>query len=454
MTVPAAHAAPGYLFLAPTFGATSDGAAIYDDRGSPVWMHPPKGTTRVEAFQASTFHDVPVLIWWEGTVSSVGLGAGQFVIADATYTEIARFGAGNGFDGDLHEFLLTPIGTAYIIAGRAVPLAAPIIVAPPPTPSPAPGASLSSNLSPNASPYEVTTVWEGIVQEIDVATRNVLFEWHSLDHIDVGESYEPYPKNAGQAFDYLHLNSVDLDTDGNLLLSARHTSTIYKIDRTSGQVMWRLGGRKTDIAVAADAAFSWQHDARREADGTLSLFDDDLAPNQSRGLVLDVDETGMTASLVRAYPHPGGIRSISQGSCQILPNGDMVVGWGSQPNVSEFDARGSLVFDAQLAAGGSSYRALRFPWVGHPADDPAIALDLRQPGSVTAYVSWNGATEVTTWELLGGRDADTMTPLATTPRTGFETAIAIPSTPGAVAVRARDASGAVLGTSPVVTTSS
>ena len=427
--------APGLLFTTPSYNFKSDGPAIYDDRGSPIWLHPMTGSTSAEDFRVSTFDGVQVLTWWEGTVT-VGLGTGQYVIADDTYHEIGRFGAANGVAGDLHEFLITPQGTALITAGRQVPLTTPLTATP----------------SGSAAPTVVTTAWEGIVQEIDIATQKLLFEWHSMAHVDPSESYEPLPTTANTPFDYLHLNSIDVDTDGNLLLSARHTFTIYKIDRSTGEIIWRLGGKKSDFAMGPGTPFAWQHDARRQPDDTITLFDDNQAPNGSRGLVLEVDTTAKAANLVRAYSHQSTIQATSQGNVQLLPNGDALIGWGSQPNVSEYDSHGQLVFDAALPPGGSSYRAFRFPWVGNPSDPPDIALDLSEPGTLTAYVSWNGATEVASWELLGGGTPATLTPMSSAPRTSFETALAIPKRPAFVAARAHSLTGNILGTSPVIST--
>ena len=212
------------------------------------------------------------------------------------------------------------------------------------------------------------------------------------------------------------------------------------------------GGKKTDFTMGAGTNFAWQHDARRQTDGTITLFDDNQAPNGSRGLVLEVDETAKVASLIRAYTRPSSTQATSQGNVQVLPNGDAFIGWGSQPNVTEFDQQGKVIFDAALPPGGSSYRAFRFPWVGRPTELPAIALDLSDPGALTAYVSWNGATEVGSWELMGGGTPATLTPLASAPRNGFETALAIPKRPAFVAARAHSFTGDILGTSPVITT--
>jgi hypothetical protein len=194
----------------------------------------------------------------------------------------------------------------------------------------------------------------------------VLLEWHSLDHIPLSESYWP----VYEPWDYVHINSIDVDYDGNLLVSSRNTHTVYKIDRHSGAVIWRLGGKSGDFSLASGAAFAWQHDVRRQANGTLTIFDNEGLPNantnESRAIVLAVDEPGRKASLLREYRHPTPLLATSQGSVQVLPNGNIFVGWGAEPYVSEFSASGELLFDAQLGDKYLSYRAFRMPWTGAP----------------------------------------------------------------------------------------
>src|SRR5512140_989829 len=111
-------------------------------------------------------------------------------------------------------------------------------------------------------------VMDCVVQEVDLVTGALRFEWHSGDHIDPEESYIAPPTKAGAVYDYIHANAIDIDTDGDLLVSARNTSAIYKVDRSSGDVIWRMGGKRSDFAVAPDASFGWQHDVRRRSDGT------------------------------------------------------------------------------------------------------------------------------------------------------------------------------------------
>ena len=243
------------------------------------------------------------------------------------------------------------------------------------------------------------TIQDAVFQELDLASGRVLLEWHSLDHVSLGESYAPVEAD----WDFFHVNSVDLDADGNLLVSSRSTHTIYKIDRRSGQILWRLGGKRSDFNMGSGSVFAWQHDARRQPDGTLSVFDNGATPaveKLSRGLILDLDEQSMTATLLRQYTHPKLLTG-SQGNVQPLPNGNVFVGWGEAPRVSEFHRSGRMLFDAELGQAYESYRAFRLPWTGTPAHAPSLAL-AGEGRALTAYASWNGATDVATWQLLAG----------------------------------------------------
>jgi len=168
---------------------------------------------------------------------------------------------------------------------------------------------------------------------------------------------------------------------------------------------------------------------------------------QSRAIRLRPDEEAMKATLVREYTHPDGLVSTSQGNMQVLPGGNVFVGWGSEPFVSEFSPDGELLFDAGFPPGCESYRAFRFSWTGHPTDAPALALGERSRNKVTLYASWNGATEVTGWEVLSGPHPDRLEPLGSVPRNGFETPMLAQTSDPYVAVRARDGSGETLGTS-------
>jgi hypothetical protein len=162
----------------------------------------------------------------------------------------------------------------------------------------------------------------------------------------------------------------------------------------------------------------------------------------------------MKATLVRAYTHPGKLVSTSQGNMQVLPNGNVFIGWGSEPYVSEFSHDGELIFDAGIPPGDDSYRSFRFPWTGQPAEAPAVAVDRKSEDELTLFASWNGATGVESWEVLAGPHPDQLEPLGAVFRNGFETAISARTAEPYVAVRAKGFSGQILATSKPVRTRS
>jgi hypothetical protein len=260
------------------------------------------------------------------------------------------------------------------------------------------------------------------------------------------------PTRAGQLYDYFHLNSVEVGPDGNLLISARNTWALYKLQRKTGEVLWRLGGRRSDFPVDASLRFAFQHDARWHGPGNITLFDDGAGPptveSRSRGLRLTVDETQRTVSLQQQVPHAPDLLATSQGNMQVLDSGNLFVGWGSQPYFSEHARNGVQLLSGKLAT-NQSYRAFRFPWSGHPTSSPAVAAH-RSSSAVEVYVSWNGATEVARWEIDAGTSESTLAAATTVPRSGFETHVQVRTDGSYVAARAFDAAGTQVGMSPTV----
>jgi Arylsulfotransferase (ASST) len=426
VTTQAHDTAPGYIFVAPEKGVTRQGGSmIVDDRGEVVWFRPLQGRYgRAHDLKVQSYRGKSVLTWMDGV--------NEYVIFDHSYREIARLSAGNGYYGDHHEFLISPQDTALILIYSPVPW------------------DLSS-----IGGLKNDRVWQGIVQEIDIETGKVLFEWHSLAHVGLDESYATVSQDGRRGLDYFHANSIEVDHDNNLLLSARQTFTVYKIDRNTGEIIWRLGGKKSDFEMGEGTRFAFQHDARRQRDGTISIFDNGntiflytvpKAVEESRAIVLELDEEQMSATLVREYTHPDKQYADAAGNMQLLPNSNVFIGWGRALVFSEFSKDGELLFDARLPPPNRSYRYFRFPWSGHPTDRPAAVAERTSEEEVRVYASWNGATEISSWEVLAGPRPDQLEPLGSVPRNGFETALSVQSPHPYFAVRAKDRSGRVLDT--------
>ncbi|MGH7910918.1 MAG: arylsulfotransferase family protein [Candidatus Dormibacteraceae bacterium] len=429
VTSPARDVAPGYAFVTVGTPDVASGPLIVDNLGDPVWFRPVPEKS-VADFRVQQYGGRPVLTWWEGAIAN-GHGRGEVVVTGTDY-QVVRHVTAHGYDTDLHESLITPAGTALLTIYHEVT------------------ADLSALGGPKAG-----RALEGVIQEIDIASGLPVFEWHSLPQVALEESYAPGASNEKLPFDYFHVNSVDVDTDGNLLVSARNTWAVYKIDHQTGAVIWRLGGRKSDFTMRRGTVFAWQHDARRRPDGSITLFDNADSPQKktkeeprSRGITLEVNEATHVASLVRQYVN-GSILATSQGSMQLLPDAHVFVGWGSEPNFTEFDQGGTIAFDAEFSSANQSYRAFRLPWSGRPPEAPSVAAEAGLSRAVL-YASWNGATEVATWQVLAGPDPQHLSRAGAAPRHGFETAIAIRPKPAYVAAQALDAAGAVLATSRAI----
>ena len=426
--------AGGYIFLGPqAVSATSpvQGPEIVDNLGRIVWFLPTPGALATD-IRVQTYQGSPVLTWSQGvTFGDTRAGDTTDYIADSTYKVIATVKGGNGLNADVHEFRLTPQNTALITLYNNV----------------------QADLSSVGGPVN-GTVTEGVVQEIDVASGNVLLEWHSLPNVPLDMSYNAPPSAAGVPYDYFHINSVNLDTDGNLLISSRFTCTVFKLNRSTGSIIWRLGGKNSDFALGPGLPFAFQHDAIAVDASTIRIFDNEsdgtaVRPH-SRVIWVNHDDAAMTASIVQSEEHPDGLSAGAEGGSQGLPNGDTFVEWGIVGRFSEFSPSGQLLFDAREAPGYGSYRGYRYPWVGSPAAAPVAAPVQNSDGSIAVHAVWNGATEVASWEVLGGATPDALAPVGSAPWNGLDTVVTVPGPVGAVQVVAMDASGSAIGTSAAV----
>lgn len=417
-------ALPAKTFLAPKLGKGDGGQMILDEQGRMVFFDPTPSHETSADFRVQAYRGKPVLTYWQGA-SSRGEGHGDAFILDQRYHRVARVRAGNGYRFDMHEVHLTPRDTMLAIIYQPV----------------------RHDLRPLSEVRDGVAV-DSIVQEIDVATGLVLFEWHSLDHVGLAESQRVGISPRSTRIDYFHMNSVDEDGDG-LIVSARQTSAVYRISKATGAVDWRLGGTKSDFKMGPGTQFGLQHDARIQADGTIRVFDNSSLGlgARSRSLVLRLDRTAKTATRVADLRLPGEkLFAATQGNSQLLADGGHLIGWGSQGRGTEFGPDGKIRFDVDLPAGYDNYRYYKMAWQGWPTAPPKARAKAAPKDATNVWVSWNGATEVARWQVLGPDGAVLGDQVWTT----FETFIRVPGRPQSVRLRGLDAQGRTLGTSRTV----
>jgi hypothetical protein len=431
ITTPAqAGAAPGDLLLAPYQGEGTPGPMIAEQNGNLVWFHPLPAGEQATSLKLQQYEGKNVLTWWQGRILEVGFGQGEDVIYNSAYQKVAGVRAGNGYDADLHEFRLTPEGTAWIDAFDPIDM------------SLAPYGGRASGI-----------INDSIVEEVDVKTGLVMWEWHALGHIPISESHNAAPK-ADYPWDYVHVNSVDPGTAGDVLLSSRNTWTLYDVDLASGAVRWRIGGDHSSFKLGPGTHTYWQHDAEWQPGGLISVFDNGSDPpkeKQSRGLLLDPNVGARTVTLVKQLVNPSKtLLASSQGNLLSLPGGHWLMGYGGLPNFTEYDASGHVLLDGTLGKSVQDFRTYLTPWSGQPTTAPAVVARPGVGATIAASMSWNGASEVASWRVLAGALPSALAAAGSGARTGFQTTIAVPGPGPYVAVQALNSSGAVIGTSATV----
>ena len=345
----------GDIFLAPfSLGGDSSygsGPEIVTTMGKVVWFHPlPTGNYACD-FRTQTYLGQPVLTWYQ-TGGDEGPGD---MIYNGHFQHIATVNGKNGFSTDLHEFYITPSNTALITVFGGT----------------------TANLTAIGG-RDKQQVVENLVQEIDIKTGKVLFQWNPADYVPYSDSSVPLPSSAGQPWDWFHLNAIHPDTDGNLLVSSRSTWTVYKVNLTTGHLMWALGGKESSFTLnaapgqALDRAgeiFAWQHDPESLGNDVYTVFDDEAtttgqAPllTYSRAVTVRLELRTHVATLIRSVNQPEGLIGEFGGNAQTTKNGGLFVGWDALPYISEFSSSGQLVFNAELPPEIATYRAYRLPW--------------------------------------------------------------------------------------------
>ena len=423
---------PRFIALAPDNviqGSTpwQQGTMLVDRQGRLVWFKPSPTTAKPFDLKLQTYDGKPAMTWWEGALIA-DYGDGKAQITDSAFNTIKTVSGANGLGMDLHEFAITPTGAGLATAYQQT----------------------SGDLTPikGANPGRLLNCH---AQVLDLTTGKATFDWNALEHVAVQESYQPVPPTGKDLYDFFHMNSLQVLSDGSLLVSARNTWTLYRVNGSTGEIIWRMGGKKSDFQIESTAQWAWQHHATMWSGTELTVFDNSgTAQAPSRGLLLSVDESAMTVSLTQEFKAPTGFYSGTLGSVQLMPDGNVFIGWGTQPYFSEFASDGTMLLLGQLPAGVRSYRAFLVDLVGAPADKPAIVAKAYPAGGYLIYVSWNGATEIAGWRIDAGAKASALTTVGTSPWTGFETTIIVDSAGPSFQAVALDSNGNELGSSDVV----
>ena len=427
---PATGTADGLIFTTPSpTSFHQHGPTIFDQQGNVVWYHP-MAYKQIYDLSVVTYHGQRLLAFHvRHRRGTTGYWHASVLLYNRHYQLVARVTAQNGYEVDGHEFQ---------VRGDAAWLGA---------------------YNPIIDPVSGNPVYEYVVQKIDIATGEVLFEWHSLPEIETSYSY--VPPRAGEVWDYFHGNAIDPLPDGGFLLSSRNTSSVYQISAT-GDVLWTMGGKDDGFGITTlhpSWQFCFQHDVRAVGPDQLTVFDNGgrgpgCPAHKARVEGFTYDPATATAkrtikySSYNASSDGRGYRVSALGSARYLLNGDLMVSWGTAGRITEFTPGHDVDFDLTLAV--KTYRADRWRWVGDPTERPAVAAS-RAGGRVNVYASWNGSTRVIRWRVLAGPSRAQMSPIGVrVHRTGFETHIPVTTRARYVAVRAIGGSGRVLGTSAVI----
>ncbi|HWE32524.1 MAG TPA: arylsulfotransferase family protein [Solirubrobacteraceae bacterium] len=448
-TAGASKLAPGYIMVANFKNLASSqeqigqgGPLMLDRDLRPVWIHPTPTNVYSLNFRTQTFGGKPALSWWQGVVTSSGVvESGEDVVVNQQYKTVATLKGSGGWLLTPHEFLIHG-NDAWVTATEPVS-----------------GVNLTAFGGPASG-----TIIDSAVQEYDLKTGKLLYTWSAYqnNHIPLAQSQTQaaakLATSAATGWDAYHVNAINLVGNNEFLVSMRNTWGAYLVNIATGSIVWTLGaGSHSSFTFASGATFQWQHDVELHAGNIVSVFDDaccavigpgEFAPpvGPSRGLVLKLDTTAHTATLVRQYTHSPTLETATQGDTQLLSDGDAMIGWGGQPYLTEYSRTGRVLLDASFPGPDISYRAYVQSWVGKPNYSPSAA-GRTQGRKTTIYASWNGATSVASWAVLGGADSRHLKRVAAKAKAGFETAIPLNKGYRQYRVTALDAKGHVIGRS-------
>ncbi|MHB1469461.1 MAG: arylsulfotransferase family protein [Solirubrobacteraceae bacterium] len=430
-------ASAGDIFTSNGPGPGKYGALIYAPDGRLIWFDQLSKGLTADDVNLQEYEGRRDLTLWQGKVLSLGYGDGEDLVLGPHYEVVAKVHAGNGLMADLHEFRIEPHGVAFLTAYNPI----------------------RCNLSSVEEGPSNSVILDATFQEVDMKTGLVMSEWHALGHLAANESETAPPKE--RPWDWFHLNSIDLQSNGDVFISARNTWAGYEIEARTGKIAWSLGGLKSTFKLGPGVETHWQHDGRILSNGEVTFFDDGAnqpKEPQSRGVQIKLNFKTHQATLTKAYTHPAPLLAASQGDMQTMRSGNVLLGYGGVAQISEFSKSGSLIYDAHLPYDFVFYRAYRHPWQATPKTAPAIAANLNNTAEETVvHASWNGATDVASWRVLAGKSASSLKTVETIPDEGFESSTILtpqqqePATPYAyVQVQALSSTGKALASSRVV----
>jgi hypothetical protein len=322
----------------------------------------------------------------------------SYLAMDNTYTHVDSFTCGNGYVTDSHGLQLLDNGHALLMSYD-------------------PQVVDMSEIVEGGNPE--ARVIGFIIQELDTS-KNVVFQWRSWDHFEITDAIGL--DLTRRRVDYVHGNAVEPDLDGNILISCRHMSEITKIDRATGDIIWRMGGKNNQFTFVNDPdhpdGFSYPHDCRIIDNGNLTVFDNGNhhEPQHSRGVEYEIDDVNMTATRVWEFRDDPDLFAPFVGNTQRLPNGNTMIGHGGTwPSATEVTPDGKKVWAFTMPEGQNAYRVFRFPWNGKAAAPTAWTDTTTHPDELHIGFVKFGDENVKAYRVYRGASPETMEMIGETP---------------------------------------
>lgn len=326
-------------------------------------------------------------------------GIRGYEVMDEHFQVLDTLKCQNGYDTDEHELQILPNDNALLIATEERSM---------------------SEIDPDRNPNSI--VLGNHIQEID-NNGTVAFEWSCWEHFNLEDSY--IENFDALIVDYIHMNSIAVDFDGHILISSRHLSECTKINRQSGEIIWRLGGKNNQFTFVNDPdQISFQHDFRPVPGkpGFYTLYDNGNLknPKYSRALEIKLDTVAMTAEKVWEYRHSPDRYSRLMGNVQRLPNGNTLINWGDPalPKITEVNPDGTVVYEADFIPVMNNYRTFRFECSGFMLAPSLVAEPF--PDRVRLLFNKFGDEDVDYFNIYGGENPGQMEWIDSSSRTWID----------------------------------